>query len=91
MARESKEEAGITIAVDDLALVLTMHRKADDERLSMFFEASTWCGDVKNMEPNKCDDLAWFDLLDLPSNTVPYIAAAIKSIQGGHQYFEFGW
>jgi 8-oxo-dGTP diphosphatase len=91
MAREAKEEAGITLNVDDLSLALTMHRKADDERLSLFFEATTWSGDLRNMEPIKCGDLSWFLVNELPSNTVPYIAAALRSVQASHRYAEFGW
>lgn len=91
MIREAREEVGIVIDVDDLALALTMHRKASDERLSLFFEARKWTGKPQNMEPNKCDDLSWFQEHELPPNTAPYIAAAIKACQQNQHYSEFGW
>ena len=91
MIREAQEEAGIELRGSDLSLLLTMHRKADDERLSLFFGASNWMGEPQNMEPNKCDDMLWFPENELPPNTVPYIAAAIEACQQDRQYSEFGW
>lgn len=91
MIREAQEEAGIELQAEGFNLILTMHRKAADERLSLFFEARNWTGEPENMEPNKCDDLSWFPENELPSNTVPYIAAAVRACQEGHGYFEFGW
>ena len=44
MAREAQEEAGITIHIDDLALAHIMHRRAQDERVSLFFTALQWQG-----------------------------------------------
>jgi 8-oxo-dGTP pyrophosphatase MutT (NUDIX family) len=44
-AREAKEEAGVVIAPEDLRLKLTMHRRADDERLDFFFEPAAWTGE----------------------------------------------
>ena len=91
MIREAQEEAVIELRGSNLSLLLTMHRKADDERLSLFFGASNWTGEPQNMEPNKCDDMSWFPENELPPNTVPYIAAAIEACQKDQKYSEFGW
>ncbi len=91
MAREAMEEAGLSIRPQDLMLVHTMHRLADQERLSLFFEARHWTGQPRNMEPHKCDQLAWFDMHNRPQNTVPYIAGAIECINAGLHYSEIGW
>ena len=48
-------------------------------------------GEVKNMEPNKCSDLSWFDLDNLPNNMIPYIRKVIENIQNEIFYDEFGW
>lgn len=66
MIREAHEEAGISIKNEDLQLMQTMHSFADGERLSLFFEADTWNGDIRNMEQHKCDDLDWYSLADQP-------------------------
>jgi 8-oxo-dGTP diphosphatase len=93
--REAKEESGIDIKSQDLELVHLMHRgnKIDhnDERVDVFFTVSKWEGEIENKEPHKCDDLSWFDLNNLPPNTITYIKQAIEAIQQKQFYSEFGW
>lgn len=89
--RESKEEIGITIVATDLTLVHTMHRKENDIRMDFFFTVKRWTGVPTNCEPDKCDRLVWFPLESLPTNTVPYIRAAIELWQKGIIYSERGW
>ena len=91
MSREALEEAGLVIAPDELTLVHAIHRRSDDERLSLFFAASHWQGVPCNMEPHKCSDLAWFALDALPSAMVPYVRHALGEISQGRLYSEFGW
>ena len=43
------------------------------------------------MEPEKCDDLSWFDLDNLPGNIIPYIRKVIDRIQESVFYSEDGW
>jgi len=94
LAREAKEEAGIDINPGDLEFALLMHRSAetnDHERTDIFFIAKEWQGTVNNAEPDKCDDLSWFLLDDLPQNTVDYVRVAIDCYSKGNKYCEFGW
>lgn len=91
MSREAKEEAGLAIPPENLVLCHVMHRIGPDERVSFFFLPTTWTGEPRNMEPDKCSDLSWFDLDGLPENMVPYIRAAIERVQNGLIYSEFGW
>src|SRR5262245_294014 len=62
MAREAKEETAIEIRPSDLMLFHVMHRYDRDERISFFFQASTWIGEPNNVERHKCDELGWFSL-----------------------------
>lgn len=93
--REAKEEAGISIDPDDLEVVHIMHRdsrqKSANLRVDVFFSAKKWEGEIQNMEPEKCTDLSWFDLNDLPSNIIPYIKKVIGRIQASISYSEDGW
>lgn len=95
--REAKEEAGIIVKQKDLKAVHIMNRyvaKNDPglkERVDVFFMVKKWQGEIKNMEPNKCDDLSWFDVNKLPKNTIPYIHQVVKNIKKGIFYSEFGY
>ncbi len=91
MSREAKEEIGITIYTDNLKLVHIMHRMDEDERMDFFFDAQFFEGEIVNNEPDKCDDLSWFPVSNLPENTIPYIKSAIEHYLNGDLYSEFGW
>lgn len=90
--REGVEEIGIDVNLEDLELVHVVSRKQEDEeRVNFFFLAKKWKGGPKNMEPDKCDDLRWFELDNLPNNIIPYIRQAIKSFSNNIFYSEWGW
>ncbi len=92
--RESKEEIGVCLSKEDLEVKHIMHRGKMDESgvwVDVFFVAEKWVGEIKNMEIDKCDNLEWFDLEDLPENIVPFVKSAIENISKGNFYSEFGW
>ena len=92
LSREVLEEIGIKINPLDLEHYLTMHRSCGNhERVDFFFTTDKHEGEIKNMEPNKCDDLSWFPLNQLPKNIIPYITKAIDCYTKGEKYCEFGW
>jgi len=92
MAREAMEEAMITIDVDSLETIHVIHRSGKDgEKIDFFMRARRWEGKPVIGEPHKCDDLSWFEINRLPSNTVPYILQAFEHIKKGNYYSEFGW
>lgn len=88
--REAKEETGITLPPENLKLGHALYRLcADHTRCDYFFEVIKWDGEIQNPEPDKCDDLQWFVLSSLPSNTIPYIKAALTAYAAGKIYSEF--
>ncbi len=90
--REAKEESGVDIDEKNLILKTTMHRKKEeDERVGFFYEPTHWSGELRNIELDKCDDLRWFPLNELPENVIPYIRQAIECYKNGIIYSEFGW
>jgi 8-oxo-dGTP diphosphatase len=95
MIREAREEIGIDIAREDLELVHVMHRKqtvlGDERRVNLFFVARRWRGEPRIMEPDKCDDLGWFELDRLPENTIPYVKQAINCFRKNIRYSEYGF
>ena len=98
MVREAKEETAIDVLPEDMRVVHMMHRycSADNdplvrERIDAFVTAERWGGIPKIMEPEKCDDLRWCPLEDLPENTIPYVRVALEHIRDGVTYSEFGF
>ncbi len=89
--REAREEANLEL--EEVQMVHMMHRKGEDgsERTDAFFVADKWSGEIKNLESHKCDDLNWFELSNLPENTLDYIKIVLGLIQEGVFYSEFGW
>ena len=91
MIREAKEEAGIMISPQDLQVISIMHRKSEEERIDFFLATELWTGNVTNLEPDKCDQLAWFCPDELPENVIPYIKRALDNYRVGKLFDSFGW
>lgn len=91
MVREAKEEAGIDILLTDLEVVHVVHRCTPNERIDLFLQAKKWTGEPTIREPNRADDLNWFELDNLPTNIIPYVKKAINCILKREIYSEFGW
>jgi len=87
-AREAAEELGVTIGVDELVPLTTMHRTAGtgeeiDERVDFFFGCRSWRGEPRRMEPAKSADLGWFALDALPDPVVPHEHAVLSRLLAG--------
>jgi 8-oxo-dGTP diphosphatase len=78
-AREAEEEVGVKIEVENMTFSTVMHRIEDDERVDFFVQVHQWQGEPFNAEPDKCDDLRWVEMDDLPENTVPYVRQALNN------------
>jgi len=92
MQREALEEAGINIKEDNLEIVHTMHRKSPDrEYIDYFFTCKNYTGKIHIAEPDKCDELAFYNLDNLPTNIIPYVKKAIEYYQAGISFSVFGW
>jgi len=87
--RESCEEVGVEIGGDEAPFALVMHRQAEAPRIDFFFVVERWSGEVRNREPEKCDELRWAAIDALPPNMVPYVRHAIGCYQAGDRYAEF--
>jgi 8-oxo-dGTP diphosphatase len=91
MIREAREEAGIELRREDLEVVGVMHRKSNDERVEFFLVAERWAGELRNCEPDRCDELAWYDLDHLPVNVLSYVRRALENYFAGKWFDSFGW
>jgi 8-oxo-dGTP diphosphatase len=91
--REIGEEVGLALPPERLEVVGVMHRKSDDERVDFFIACRLEAGDdePRNGEPEKCSELVWAGLADLPEDTIPYVRAALGNFRDGVWFEEFGW
>jgi len=89
--REAREEVGIEISPSDLQVVGVMHRKSNDERVDFFLATTSWSGEITNREPDRCDQLAWFDFDRLPGNVIPYVGRALDNYRRRNWFDSFGW
>lgn len=89
--REAFEEVGVQLQADCLHFSQVMHRLDGEERVDFFVQVSQWDGEPVNAEPDKCDEIRWVNVEDLPENIVPYIRQALQNHRNGIRFDEFGW
>ncbi len=90
--REAHEEVNVEIHEKDLKFVHITSRLnggVKQERIDLFFEAWKWHGEIRNNEPEKCTDVAWFNIDQLPSNIIPYIKIVLEKVLAGEYYSQY--
>ncbi|WP_181312529.1 NUDIX domain-containing protein [Nocardioides campestrisoli] len=91
--REAYEELSIT--EPELTFEATMQRTrydlAIDERVDFFFSARAWRGEPRIVEPEKCAELRWCPLDDLPDPVVPHERLALANLGTEVKYLTFGF
>ena len=85
IVREAKEEIDIDIQEKDLEVITVVHYPPDDY-LNIFFKVRKYEGVPKIMEPNKCDDLSWFSVDQLPTNTIERTKNVLNMQKEGRLY-----
>jgi 8-oxo-dGTP pyrophosphatase MutT (NUDIX family) len=88
-AREAEEEVGLKLQLGDMTFSTVMHRIEEEERVDFFVQVHRWQGEPFNAEPDKCDDLCWVDVDQLPANVVPYVRQALRNHLAGIRFDEF--
>ena len=95
IVREAKEEAGIILRRENLKVAHVINHDTgsdkNNERIDVFFIAEKWIGEIENKEPKKCDDLSWFDLDNIPDNTIDFLKEVINCIKNKIFYSEYGY
>ena len=89
LIRESWEESGIILQEEDLSLVHVLHKvKNGQNRLTLFFSAFYWRGEITARERHKFKKLEWCNKHRLPESTKPKIKLVLARIGHGHVYTE---
>ena len=89
--REAEEETGLHLDVNHILFSSVMHRMEEEERVDFFVHVRQWQGEPVNTEPDKCDELRWVNVDELPDNVIPYVKKAIQNHRDGIKFLEFGW
>ena len=91
LIRESEEEAGIILNEADMQLVHVLHKhtKFGAHRVTLYFKATKWKGDLRTGEPSKFKGVSWFSLDNLPSNLSSTVRHVLVQYREGQLYSEF--
>lgn len=90
LIRESKEEAGIVLQPKSLKLVHVLHkRRGQAHRMTLYFRAENWFGEVKSREKHKFSTVKWFSLNELPPNLTETVRHVLEQFRKGNTYSEF--
>lgn len=86
--REAAEETGVRVDPWELLPLTTLHRRNDGEgvlaqRVDFFFAATTWDGEARIMEPDKCAALEWFELDGLPDPIPEHERYVLENLAAG--------
>ncbi len=93
LAREAKEEIGVTIDARDAKFSHLIHGLFNDgkEYFNVFFTVESWEGEPTIMEPEKCDMLSWFELNKLPENITESTKRYFDALAKEETYSDFGF
>jgi len=87
LIRECKEELGIKLHKDDLDIIHILHKKkAEEDRVSIYFVATNWKKKVKCLEEEKFRTVAWVPMYALPVETSPTVRHVLNQVKMGELY-----
>lgn len=91
LIREVKEEAGLTLAQEDVQCAQVLYFKGPKDMCVAFtFAIRSWEGEPVNAEPHKHDAVKWAELANLPENLLARHRFIIECIRSGISYAEWG-
>ena len=85
MIREAKEELGIELEREDMQIVHIYHHFEKD-MLKFVFRVKKFKNKIQNLEPEKCKELKWVDIENLPNNTISGIRRELEYIKSKKYY-----
>ena len=91
MVREAFEELGIVIKKEDLEFVSLIHKNKGCIYYNGYFKAKIWNNNPQIIEKDKCEEIRWFEVNNLPENLIDDRIEAIKNYKNKTSYSEYGW
>lgn len=88
--RECNEEIGVDVKAADLEFAHLTHHfsESDQNYYHIYFVVKDYEGTPRIMEPEKCSELGWFDVKELPEPMIPCRRMAVESWLDGGAYTE---
>jgi len=92
MIRETEEEIGIVIKEDNLHFVSTIYAKFSDANyLLVTFQADMYEGNPVINEPDKCNELKWVPMHELPQEIIDTRKIMIENYLTHCLYYEYDY
>ena len=89
IVREALEEVGIKIKEEDLQYVCMVRRGDNNNYINFFLTTDKYEGEPTIIEKDKCDDLIWCDINNIPENTIIAEKRAINNYLNGLSFDEY--
>ncbi len=90
--REAQEEIGIEIKESDIKFAGFYYNNFKTVTYChTYFDVRKYVGTPKINEPNKCSDIQWFSLKNLPDNMIEERKLSVFNYLSGKYFGEFGW
>lgn len=89
--RECKEELDIEVPVSSVHFAHVVYNLlGENKRMDFYFYVQNYNGTLRNLEPDKCEKMMFFDLNNLPSvdKIAPTTLLALQSIEQNIPYSE---
>ena len=89
--REAKEELGIQVKPENLKPLFCM--QVNPDHVYFYIGCDKFDGEIKNMEPDQCDDLKFFETDKFPENLIEADKNALDKIFKSKEttFSIFGW
>lgn len=86
--REAREELNIEISEGNIidTFVVNRRNKSLMPYYDVYFEIDNYIGEIKINEPEKCFELVWCDINNLPEDMIDFEIEAIKNNQMGIKF-----
>lgn len=92
LIREAKEEADIDLKHEDLKISVVVQRtnapyKGDiADIIDFFILCENYSGEIKNNEPEKCDEIKFYKFDSLPDTIAKFVGVALKAYFSGESF-----
>lgn len=88
LVREAKEELGIEISINNIVdtFVVNRRNKSLMSYYDVYFEINSYNGKIEIKEPEKCQELVWCNINNLPQDMIDFEITAIKNNQKGIKF-----